>query len=482
MADINDQLANVDAIIGEVDAQLHTNRNVDMPTMKQKIDTVIGRLLPNTCEQIDKLEKQQSDEVLTMKNRADALRSKATVLGQLLAILQLWIEEKNTIESVIDNNSDGIDDIVDKYRNRGPQPLETAKHDLNALNHYIHDRIDNVSTTKLNQSADELASTIDWPIDETDKLMERYQSKSQECRDIENCLRKDIEFEETLLNEFNSIMSQLNELADRVVTISGDNDLSTEAALAQMTAIQHDLLQLKQRIEALKSKSIQMPNFVLHADAVHLPTLEMQYANVASLVNNRKEDMAACLSIIGLTSTIAKEANIVRESIDVASNMVADGDETTIDQFISAIEQLETVAVPHLIALNDAYEQIPIDATTDEVRMKTLDDCSKLDETVKSLLQSLHDRMEAMKLFNDKIALIIDRIDVIGNQSRDHERISDPNERLHFLDIDLQQLNQLANDPLLVGDDVRLSPSMRNHVDHVNTVVRNLQNRLKVNC
>jgi DNA repair ATPase RecN len=160
--------------------------------------------------------------------------------------------------------------------------------------------------------------------------------------------------------------------------------------------------------------------------------------------------------------------------------MVA-ADDTTTDQLSSAIELLETVAVPHLNALNDAYEKIPIDASTDELRSKTLDDRCKLDETVKSLLMSLRDRLDNLKQFNEKMANIIDRIASIEKQSRDHERIADPNERLYLLDGDLQQLKQLSGDvDQLMVEGEYLSPSMRKHLDHTIAVIQDMRNRLQV--
>ena len=176
MADINDQLANVDAKIREVDAQLHTNRNVDMPTMKQKIDDVISRLLPNTYEQIEKLEKQQSGEVLTMKNRADALLSKATELGKLLAILQLWIEEKNAIEHRI---REAIEPEVKRISTKFDEPmmLPDAIDDvqqIQALLIMIDEETDQIN--KAQQLADQIICRIE-PLDDLKKRVEH--SKSQ---------------------------------------------------------------------------------------------------------------------------------------------------------------------------------------------------------------------------------------------------------------------------------------------------------------
>jgi chromosome segregation ATPase len=474
LANLNDRLVHVDELIGQVDAQLKSDRNADTSSLdnaNMKIDDVTSRLLPDIFEQIEQTDKVHGAEI---KKRCDVLQATATTLGKLLASLGRWMQEKAIIESVIDDDS--INTILNKYQNGAPQSFGIANEDVNTLNH-IRERINKLSPDKLIQLANELkSSSIDWPADETDKLIGRYQSTLEQLRDLDNCLRADIEVERQLLDEFNSTMAQLNQLADRVVTVSGD----TEQALAQMTAMQQDLVPFEQRIAVLKAKSSQVPNLVLHADAVHLPTLESQYGNISTLVNNSKQDMAMCLSIVAVTSAIAKEDSIIRENINTASNMVA-ADDTTTDQLSSAIELLETVAVPHLNALNDAYEKIPIDASTDELRSKTLDDRCKLDETVKSLLMSLRDRLDNLKQFNEKMANIIDRIASIEKQSRDHERIADPNERLYLLDGDLQQLKQLSGDvDQLMVEGEYLSPSMRKHLDHTIAVIQDMRNRLQV--
>lgn len=224
----------------------------------------------------------------------------------------------------------------------------------------------------------------------------------------------DVNNHNELLNDFNEIIAQLNDLSDRAVNMHTGPE---EMQAAKLDEIRKSLDDMKERFNVLEWKHERPVQLVLYPEALEMEPVRIQLENLERLLSEKKENLAVQLAVVALASKIAKEAAQLRESIENAENVENDA-HVDAEKLESTIEDLEH-ARPHLEALQEAYEQMGDSPDTDTLRAQTLSQQSALGESYDAVKRALEDRLENLNHFNKEIANIDNQLSQLDDRVRD---------------------------------------------------------------
>ena len=403
--------------------------SIEIPSVdpQENLDNIMAKAneLKKILETIDE-EPEDIQNILTDEQKAERerARNKANdLLKQLLEkcgdlqkqldALKEWNKKKQDLDDQVNQLSDAVKSLEDEFST--PQPLSGAKDGV---------RRGEALEPAIKEAEKQLKKNRDWlqqqlPNNpeaqaELDNINDQLNKLNQARQNLINKLQGDINKADEIIADQNALNDKINKLSNDTIAIHKSDDIAGKpAALAD---IHHQLKPLQDKLDQLEKRADDPNSLVYNGDILNLPSIRERLTDIGQSLNEQEKDAANKLALAGISSNLDREIGDLRNEIDKAERINSDPGATE-DDLRNAINGLNN-SQQHVQQVDNLINQLDQNNPDAQVlKNKASDDIGQLRECLDGTRQSLADRADLLKDFNNKIDEIAKDLDSIAQNS-----------------------------------------------------------------
>ncbi|KAI1723213.1 nuclear envelope localization domain-containing protein [Ditylenchus destructor] len=325
-----------------------------------------------------------------LHKRNDTLAEKVLADGQALSTLQQKYQTGSVPQSLIAAEDDLRRAESIRYE------LDEANERLLSLQKWVG--------TALPQSKE--ASDLTKSIEET------LNNCRSELDNLTQPLQEGVDLGKKIQSEKNSVSQKLSEMVSKAKDIHSISDPSQRSA--ELSALQQQIDPLHTQLQQLEQQLAHTePAYVLPIEGSELDILGKSMEELKSLLSSEAEDAAKKLANAQTAAGLREISNRLRENIERAERIDIDSNAKRED-LLSAMHLLEE-SKAELEEMQRIAESLdPTDEQANEVRNKAANEQAELGEQLLILRQSLDDRTDTLKKFDEELAKAEEDLDKLA--------------------------------------------------------------------
>lgn len=473
------QLQPIATILKAEDAQARLDQtNAQLEQLKLELrrleeDIPYGELDQDQVERLKRSEEAAKLELEKLNARCDELQHQMDLIAQ-------WDNRRNETEAQVNNLANDVSALVDKYNT--PNPLVAAEDDLRrseSLKNRLGDSLN--AANNLQAWLREQMPNNEPGNDELQEHVNNLEQLDAQLTQLRQPLSTEVSHEKQLLDEQKAILGQLAQLEDRALRATE----SPEPALA-LEELHQDLHPVREQLKKLENEAAMPTQLVYHGDLLNLPLVHERLDGLEHLLDQKAEDAAAKMAFMRLAGDISKGAAELRENIQRAQR-IEDDPNASVAELETAIDLLNTSRA-QLNVLEDLYNQLdPNNEQANTLRTRAVADQSALGEALNNTSQTLQDRLDTLRHFNDEANALEARLRQLKEQVENVEPAigeiakqaldtinaeeAELREKISALEPSVSALTPLIQPTSRLEDLQRLDRALHDHLDRSNNAV-----------
>lgn len=320
--------------------------------------------------------QRQIDLIGELHKQDNALKGDLKALGE--DVHKLLLHYKETPQSLLTAE----DDLrkVDAIKAR----LQEANQQLHAMKAWASEKLANNGEAE--SAIKETENTVNELNDQLQQLIVP--------------LQQGVELARSQLAQKDAIADEIKKMTDSAKRVHSLEKAEEKAA---------ELKKLHERIEPLQVQlmhlqsdaALQPSAYVMPLDAAQLNDLGKNVETLQQLLSHEEMDAARKLNNASATTNISHEVAQLHNTIQKAEKIDADPNVTPED--LHKAKAMLEGSRHHLDSIQQISDTLdPSDADANQIRNTASDEHARLGEALSILLQSLHDRIEALAAFNEE--------------------------------------------------------------------------------
>lgn len=325
-----------------------------------------------------------------LRKKNDALVEKMRADGQALSYLQQKYQAGSAPQSLI-----AAEDDLRRADSINAQ-LDDANQQLNSILAWVE--------TALPQY--EVANELTKPIEKT---INTYRT---ELANVTRPLAEGVELGKKMQAEKNSVSQKLKEMVGKAKDIHSISDPSQRSQ--ELSALQQQIEPLHTQLQQLEHQLAHtVPAYVVPIEGTELDTLGKSMEELKSLLSSEAEDAARKLANTQTDAHLREISNRLRENIERADRVDSDANAKRED-LLNAKHLLEesTAELGEMQRIAETLD--PTDDQANEIRNRAANEQAELSEHLLILRQSLEDRTDALKKFDEEFAKAEEELDKLA--------------------------------------------------------------------
>ncbi|KAI1723212.1 calponin homology (CH) domain-containing protein [Ditylenchus destructor] len=378
-------------------------------------------------EALERLDKEPTsasmtkDEEDTLRKSKEHARAHLKQLVENCSDLQRHIDllgelhkRNDTLAEKVLADGQALSTLQQKYQTGSvPQSLIAAEDDLR--------RAESIRS-QLDEANEQLLSLQKWvgtalpqskeASDLTKSIEETLNNCRSELDNLTQPLQEGVDLGKKIQSEKNSVSQKLSEMVSKAKDIHSISDPSQRSA--ELSALQQQIDPLHTQLQQLEQQLAHTePAYVLPIEGSELDILGKSMEELKSLLSSEAEDAAKKLANAQTAAGLREISNRLRENIERAERIDIDSNAKRED-LLSAMHLLEE-SKAELEEMQRIAESLdPTDEQANEVRNKAANEQAELGEQLLILRQSLDDRTDTLKKFDEELAKAEEDLDKLA--------------------------------------------------------------------